>query len=81
MTNAEKIIKIEKYQSCEHVHELTCIHSNHSPLIPVEKGDLVILLCTTCGYFQTEIPEFVFKISDEYLTKHPVSYLNDKFGK
>lgn len=80
MTNAEKIARIEKYQACEHVHELTCIHSGHGALIPVEKGKDVVLLCTTCGYFQDHIPEVVFTVSEEFLTKSPMDYLRDKMS-
>ena len=65
MTKEEKIkaIKaIEAWQADSTIHELTCgVSSNHKPLVPVEKGDDVVLLCVTCGYFQKWIPDVVFK--------------------
>ena len=75
MTNKEKIEKIKKFQACDHVHELTCAHCSHEPLVPEEKGDEIIVFCAKCGYIQKDIPEAVFKVSDEFLTSDPAAIL------
>lgn len=64
MTNAEKIRLIEKYQSCPHVHPLTCGKGTggHQNLVPVERDGAVILICKDCDYIQTDIPECVIDL-------------------
>ena len=61
MTKEDKIKAVEAWQADDTIHELTCVNSNHKPLVPVEKGNDVVLLCVTCGYFQKWIPDVVFK--------------------
>jgi len=59
--NTEKIRKIEEWQHCDYVHQLTCGSGtcNHISLIPVEIDYQVVLKCPQCGHIQTFIPESV----------------------
>jgi hypothetical protein len=57
MDNKKFIEIINKYQSNNYIHELTCI-CGAGALDPVEKNGKVILKCKSCPYEQ-EISEFL----------------------
>ena len=60
MTNQDIISAINKWQTSDFVHPLTCsTSSSHKPLIPIELDGKVVLKCLDCGYIQENIPESV----------------------
>ena len=49
---------IEQWQADPTFHPLTCgFDSKHRPLMPVVKGDRLILVCPDCDYRQEHIPQ------------------------
>lgn len=51
--------RIEKYQALGSVHHLTCGNSSlHPILIPQVNDGAVMLVCESCNYVQTNIPDF-----------------------
>ncbi len=49
---------ITAWQNAGYVHPLTCgTDSGHANLVPEEAGGMLVLLCPTCGYQQSYIPE------------------------
>ncbi len=74
MNNKEKIEAINKWQSCNFVHPLTCGRDKcEEKLEPIENEitEVISLICPKCGYKQGEgsIPSVVFHISHEYFNK------------
>ena len=60
MNTDEIIDRIIAYHNNDMVHQLTCGNdSNHTPLIPIQQGDKVILICVDCNYKQSHIPKIV----------------------
>lgn len=64
MTAHDKIKKVNEWQECKYVHELTCANkSTHQPLVAMHNNidNTAFLRCPTCGYVQIYIPEVVLK--------------------
>lgn len=52
---------INKWQSNENVHQLTCLNNGNDKLIPEIKDDCVILKCINCSYEQYDIPSIIIE--------------------
>lgn len=66
-TNQEIIESVKRHQGNQYLHPLTCgKDSRHDILVPEERDGKVVLVCPTCGYVQTMIPECVTELSKEH---------------
>lgn len=62
MENKEILEYIEKYQSLEHCHPLTCgVNSDHKDLTGKEFSGIIKLYCEDCGYTQ-DLDGYLFAI-------------------
>ena len=71
MTDEEIVEKIQQWQTCPFVHELTCGKCD-GILIPKISEHLtpsVYLKCPKCSYTQTHVPDIVFHINFEAIEK------------
>lgn len=55
------LLAVRAWQDRAEVHPLTCgVDSRHAPLLPALAPDeQVVLVCPTCGYMQTFVPDAV----------------------
>lgn len=67
LTNEQKLVAIELWQSLGFVHELTCRDEVHlgqgvrPSLEGIEKDGKVFLVCPKCGHIQENIPYIIFE--------------------
>lgn len=56
------IDRVNEWQANGRVHPLTCGNdSGHAPLVPLDDGDDVVLVCRDCDYRQKDIPDIVVR--------------------
>lgn len=69
MSVAEQLCAaIRRYQTSDYVHPLTCVESEHRPLVPFVYEDECKLLCPDCGEI-TRPPKLDFLKILEDVTK------------
>ncbi|MHA1469070.1 MAG: hypothetical protein ACTSSP_00765 [Candidatus Asgardarchaeia archaeon] len=73
LSHKEIVEKIQQWQNCPFVHELTCRDSNCDGILIPKISDAthlsVYLKCPKCSYTQSHVPEMVFHTNFEAIEK------------
>jgi hypothetical protein len=59
LTNNDLKSAVEMWQRDDKYHPLTCIQSNHTPLVAEKFDGVIKLRCLDCDYIQDHIPDVV----------------------
>lgn len=65
--NTKTMENIERYQTCDSVHELTCNCGKTLFAAPDKDKKFIVLKCAFCDYVQNWIPEFVINFDETEL--------------